>query len=697
MIPSYHHQLALFYSTRGIKVFPCREKDSVSKKHKAPYTNRGHLDATTLKKQIDMWWTKYPDALVGMPCKDNGIIVLDADRHSKEIDGVANLHNFFENHSIDVTTLPAVQTPNNGEHYLFIANGVPSKPAGKFCDGVDVKYEGYIIAAGSILPNAKGYVITHSELGVFGDLLQKKMLPALPSPVVERLFSHTKPLLNSPSQSAKTEIAPPEYIKAAITDEARELAGVAKGDRNNRLRDAAFRIGTIDSKGASKDFARMQFYAACHINGLVIESNDSEFRSVFDRCYNKGQEFPRESLEERDSRFIEEANIKGLDLPLLTPQPNSSKEARRDYANLKSIADYRLEPIEWLWPNRIALGKLTIIAGDPGLGKSQLTAYIAAQTTTAGNWPNNEGKAPLGSVIILSCEDDPSDTIKPRLMAAKADQNKCHILNVGTQNDLIRVLSLKNDLAILEEAILKLPDLKLIIIDPVTAYLDNIDSHRTSDVRGILAPIQELAQKHSIAVVAISHLNKNGGNGKAINSITGSGAFVAAARAAFLVAADRDDSSKRYLAEIKNNIGNSVPLSFHIDSTEIIAGVVAPYVSIDPHPATVDVNSLLAPPLNDDTKSRIDEAVDFLRTTLESSPKPSQEVIAEAKSLGISETTLNRAKKSLEIKSSKGGYQGQWCWELADQPKAVNSFIDTQTENMRAFEKKDHLWSKEQI
>jgi putative DNA primase/helicase len=148
---------------------------------------------------------------------------------------------------------------------------------------------------------------------------------------------------------------------------------------------------------------------------------------------------------------------------------------------VRRASEIRPEPIEWLWPNRVAIGKQTMIVGEPGLGKSQLTAFMAAAITTGGQWPCNEGQAPLGSVIILSAEDDAADTIRPRLDAAGADPTRVLIVSAVRSDDGKgrRTFNLQADLDLLEQEIAKAGDMRLVIIDPISSYMGKTDSHRS--------------------------------------------------------------------------------------------------------------------------------------------------------------------------------------------------------------------------
>ncbi|MGO9947483.1 MAG: AAA family ATPase [Steroidobacteraceae bacterium] len=159
---------------------------------------------------------------------------------------------------------------------------------------------------------------------------------------------------------------------------------------------------------------------------------------------------------------------------------------------MRCMADVQPEKIEWLWPGRIAVGKQTLIGGEPGLGKSQITAALAAAVTTGGAWPCDEGRAPLGSVLILSAEDDASDTIRPRLDAAGADVSGVHLISAVRQSDGNgrRTFNLQVDLALLEQAIKRIGNVRLVIIDPVSSYLGKPTVTRTLMCGG---PLSRLA------------------------------------------------------------------------------------------------------------------------------------------------------------------------------------------------------------
>ena len=188
-------------------------------------------------------------------------------------------------------------------------------------------------------------------------------------------------------------------------------------------------------------------------------------------------------------------------------------------SSLKTIraSDVIQKHVEWLWLNRVARGKLTLIAGDPGLGKSQIGIDIVARLTTARAWPDGS-TAPLGSCIILASEDAANDTICPRLELAGADLGKVHIVQSVVEKNEQRAFSLQRDLEALTAKTKELGDAIFVSIDPITAYLGaDVDSHQTSDVRAVLSRLERFADEQKIATLGITHPPK-AAQAKAINA-----------------------------------------------------------------------------------------------------------------------------------------------------------------------------------
>ena len=293
-----------------------------------------------------------------------------------------------------------------------------------------------------------------------------------------------------------------------------------------------------------------------------------------------------------------------------------------------------------------------MIAGEPGLGKSQVAIAIAAAVTTSGSWPLVRDCAPLGSVIILSAEDGLADTVRPRFDAAGGDASRVRIVRavelIGMGGARRRSFDLAADLALLEQEIKACGDARLVLIDPVSSYLGKTDSHKNADVRSVLEPLAEMAERLRVAVVAITHLSK--GDGKAINRFIGSIAFVAAARTAFAVVTDPDDKSgaRRLLLPVKNNIAaKQEGLAFRLAQTIISDDIIGSYVVWDETaPVTVSVDQALAGGSSGGENTATGQAADLLREILSAGPVNVLDIEAEARAAAmLSETQrLNGSK-----------------------------------------------------
>lgn len=336
-------------------------------------------------------------------------------------------------------------------------------------------------------------------------------------------------------------------------------------------------------------------------------------------------------------------------------------------ADLVCLADIEPEEIEWLWPDRIAIGKLTMIAGDPGLGKSFVTLDIASRVSRGTPWPcTGDTQNKVSGVVILSAEDDPADTIRPRLDAAGADVTRISIMRAARRRDpatgepLVSHFNLATDVPALRDAIRRVEDCRLVVIDPISAYCGNLDSHKNTDVRGILAPLSELAAELRVAVVAVSHLNKSTG-GPAIYRTMGSLAFVAAGRAAWVIVKDKNDPLRRLMLPTKINnapdAGSGLAYSLRSEGTTAVVAWEAEPVNITADEAVRD---------NDRGGDSGEHTLDaeWLRTLLADGPVPSQDVRAQANEIGLSRRALHRARAEVGAKVKKEAFSKGWVWVM---------------------------------
>jgi hypothetical protein len=245
---------------------------------------------------------------------------------------------------------------------------------------------------------------------------------------------------------------------------------------------------------------------------------------------------------------------------------------------------------------------LCLIAGPPGLGKSQVTTYIAAIVSSGGTWCTGE-KCQAGDVFILSAEDDPSDTIRPRLEACGAKLDRAYIIEtvhmINVKRD--RPFYLKHDLETLAEKLMANPDAKMVIIDPISAYLGGVDSHKNAEVRSVLAPLAKLAADHGVAVVCVTHLNKSNLSNDPLARVIDSTAFGAAVRTAFLIIKDKANPERRLFLPLKSNISRAcLGLAFRIEPHVLGSGIETSRVSWENRPVTITAEEALAPLTPDD-------------------------------------------------------------------------------------------------
>ena len=239
-----------------------------------------------------------------------------------------------------------------------------------------------------------------------------------------------------------------------------------------------------------------------------------------------------------------------------------------------------------------------------------------------------------------------------------------------------RAFNLQADLDLLEQEIAKTGDVQLVIIDPISSYMGKTDSHKNSDVRGVLEPVGEMAARLRVAVVSVTHKSKGKGN-SAINSAIGSVGFTGVARSAFMVDKDPDDQDRRLFLQIKNNIAKDPGgLAFRIGQHLLPGDIVASAIFWDSERVSFTADEILAANESASERPARREAEEFLHDVLKDGPRPSKDIESEAKEAGISWRTINRAKKTLGIiaerKAENGdglGRSGRWYWSLPSTPK----------------------------
>lgn len=330
----------------------------------------------------------------------------------------------------------------------------------------------------------------------------------------------------------------------------------------------------------------------------------------------------------------------------------------------------KVESVRWLWDGYLAAGKLHVLAGAAGTGKTTVGLAVAATLTVGGRWPDG-ARATRGSVLIWSGEDDRGDVLVPRLAAMSADLSL-----VSFVGDVTAVADGKpqkvafdpaRDMDMLARRIGADPP-ALLIVDPIVSAVSG-DSHKNAEVRRGLQPLVDLAQAHGIAVLGVTHFSKGTQGRDPTERVTGSLAFGALARVVFVASRRRDDdgTEQRIFMRAKSNISSDEG-GFHycIEQRAVpgYAGVFASCVTwgdrVEGHARDV----LDAAESADDDRTGTDEAIDFLRHALRHGSVAAAEIKREAKLAGISEKCLRSARLRIGARAVKAGFGSGWIWCL---------------------------------
>lgn len=311
--------------------------------------------------------------------------------------------------------------------------------------------------------------------------------------------------------------------------------------------------------------------------------------------------------------------------------------------------DVRPSRLDWLWPGYLARGKLAVLDGDPAMGKSLLTLDLIARLTRGGQMPDGAPVPRPGTAVLLSAEDDPADTIRPRAEAAGADLSR---LVVPTFGD--RVPRFPEDLAALEELV-RDRSAELVVIDPLMAFLPpGVAANLDQCVRQALTPLGKLAARTGCGILFVRHLTKVPRE-EVIRRGQGSMGIVASVRTALYAMPHPADPDRRVLTVTKTNVGRTpVPLGY--DLVESAGQPVVRWAGPADLTAEAPAGGLRAR----------DRAIDWLKKELAGGPRKAADLYAAAAAAGIPERTLDRAKKELPAGShrtwDRKQQRGEWYW-----------------------------------
>lgn len=309
------------------------------------------------------------------------------------------------------------------------------------------------------------------------------------------------------------------------------------------------------------------------------------------------------------------------------------------------MEDIEVKPVEWLWYPYIPYGKITIIQGDPGEGKTTIALRIAAMLSNGENLPCDEREQVPTTVIYQTAEDGLDDTIKPRLIEANADCRKIKVIDESEET--LTMIDERIEKAIAKE------NAKIIILDPIQAYVGkDVNINSANEIREVMKKIAMVAAKYSCAIILIGHMNKNGG-GKSTYRGLGSIDFQASARSVLIVGRLKNNPEIRIMAHSKSSLApEGKPIAFELNKETGFKWIGHYNISLD---------DLLNGFVKD---SKSDLAERLIIECLEDGEKPQAYVLNKAKSQDISKRVLDSAKKNLGVKSKR--INNQWVWKLPE-------------------------------
>lgn len=340
-------------------------------------------------------------------------------------------------------------------------------------------------------------------------------------------------------------------------------------------------------------------------------------------------------------------------------------EAEPCIVDLHRASTIRPEPIRWLWPGWLARGKLHILAGAPGVAKTTIAMHIAACVTTGAALPGGYRPDP-GNVLIWSGEDDPADTLVPRLLAAGTDLERAFFVGDARDGAEVRSFDPATDIPALAVEADAIGGAALIVVDPIVSAVAG-DSHKNTEVRRALQPLVTMAERLGAAVLGISHFSKGTAGRDPTERVTGSVAFGALARLVLVAAKrqDADGSSDRMLARAKSNIGpDGGGFGYAVEQLDLGHGIHACRIAWG---STLEgsARDLLGQAEADDAEAEERRDVDsFLEDLLFCGEQTAKAIYRDAEAAGYSRDQIKRAKRRLGVQTTKTAMEGGWMWRL---------------------------------
>jgi hypothetical protein len=669
--PRLHSALA--YAALGWRVVPlhhvengkctCND-DNCKTAGKHPRTKHGSKDGTTDADAIRQWWERWPSANVGV-CTgpESGIWVLGPDGEK----GIAELSDLVRKYT-GLPRTPKANSGSGGAHHVFRwpPDGKIKNRRNHRDSSIDVRGEGGLFVAA---PSVNGV-----------------------GPYVWEI------------PPEKCELADaPKWLLAWVRGDGKgkNTAFTVKSNADSSIADRAIAYINKMPPAISGQGGHDQTMEAARVVVYGFDLGPEVGYQILDTHYNPRCQPPWSEKELRHK--CAEANTVPFSKPrgwLLTStstrtststtgqKKNNGRQAEIDTESALEttpLSTLRPRPIKWLERNRIPLGKVVLIAGDGGHGKSTLTLHLAAclsQGLPAFGLSCDEHLT--GDTLLIQCEDDWSDTVVPRLLAMGADMARIHQQHgIRNENGELVPFCLAHYQA-LERTLAAKPEIKLVVIDPAGAYIGSgVDDHKDSELRSLLGPLAELAARRGVTIILVKHFSK-APTAKAVSKISGSTGYVNAVRAAYVVLPDQDDPERALLLPVKFNIGRRPKgLTYRRESmlpAEVDA-LLQPFEELSAEDrqrigetifhlrwegetdATAD-NQLADAMRAERGPKKTERCAAWMKTFLAKYAYPSDEILAAAKEQGYTFDNVKEAKATLKEdglrSTNRGEFQGVW-------------------------------------